>query len=77
MECEKGGTNRQKEPVIEVDVRGMQLQILTCIKSKEVNLLKSVAHESSTMCTQFDRQSKKQRGKVDNMLKPWIAVKER
>ncbi len=61
MECEKGGTKGQKEAVIEVDVRGMQLQLLTCIKSKEVNFSKSAAHEPSTMCTPFHRQRKKQR----------------
>lgn len=54
MECEKGGTKRQeaKEPVIEVDARGMQLQLRTCITSKKVNFLKSAAHELGTICTQ-------------------------
>lgn len=58
-EGQKG--KRAKEPVTEADVKGMQLQLLTCIKSKEVNFLKSAAHEPSTMCTPFNRRSKKQR----------------
>lgn len=32
VECEKGATKRQR-PVIEADVRGMQLQLRTCIKT--------------------------------------------
>lgn len=43
MECENGD-KEAKEPVIELDGRGIELQLLTCIRSKEVTFLISAAH---------------------------------
>lgn len=58
VQCENEETKQQRqETVIEVDARGMQLQLqlLTCMKCKEVNFLTSAAHKLSRIWVFFDR----------------------
>lgn len=75
VQCENEETKQQRqETVIEVDARGMQLQLqlLTCMKCKEVNFLTSAAHKLSRIYGFSLTEQKSRCFKEANMLNPVV-----